>query len=682
MPETPETTRQKTTVPANTAGSSWISAGAACLAALVIGAASATAQTTPPRVITAPAAQPTAGAPKSIVPWLDKALSGESVAIPSPAEAGTSAGSAVERGISRAGAPAAPDAAPAPVAGANQAPGALPGRAPGINGIGADPTRPALTPRESASERTAFEPAPRPSAGDQTPMPNAGPFAGRQETPGLGPSQGNGVGGVGPGAVEVAPMHALSPSGAGVIAADELGMPQDGWSGVVESDAAALVDDLEPGPFHSVNRLTTELLSATFSPPRMDGGGGPKLLVARLDALSRYGASATAVAVGQAAGRDHFPLARDAALIAGDDGDFCEALVQGPADAGDTLSRIYCQAVLGDRYGAIAAIDVSRSLNDAGGSELDLLEAVADPDLASYVKPPASVADLTPITLAAMRRLRLDLPSDFGRAAPATMLSAALAPEAAPRVRLEALERLEQLGAIGTEELETEWKNAASAESGGVWGRVEAYRAALNAPADRFSGAIVVAIQRASDAGREATMARLLAPEIAARAFPSRGAPTAGLESPEIRRLLRLGGQGDAASALMLESARHAGPEERALDRIASAYPSAPWDAADAEPLLASAARGDRISGRMLAALNAFGVPTMAPDFFQGPTDVSFDLNEGRAAAVALRALDDISRGGVDVSPETFYASLQRLIALGLTSEARAIATEVVLLGR
>jgi hypothetical protein len=307
---------------------------------------------------------------------------------------------------------------------------------------------------------------------------------------------------------------------------------------------------------------------------------------------------------------------------------------------------------------------------------------VADPDLASYVSAPKSVASLTPISLAAMRRLRLDLPPEFARAAPLRFAPAALAPEASPRMRLEALERLEQAGAIGPGALEREWQATASAESGGVWGRVEAYRAALAAPADRFAVALGTAMQRAEEAGREDVMARLLGDEIAARAFPAQGEPTPGLDTRPIRRLLRLAGHGDAASALMLETARDVGPEERAIDRIASAYPSAPWDPRDAEALLANAARGDRVAGRMLAALNAFGVPTTAPDFFQGATEVSFDLTEKRAGIVAFRALDDISRGGVDLAPETFYGALQKLIALGLADDARRIATEVVLLGR
>lgn len=542
----------------------------------------------------------------------------------------------------------------------------------------------------------------------------------------------------------------------GLVSAGAVGLPVDGWRGVTEGAAAAIIDALGPSDLVAANRLTVRLLGAALERPGRDVASEtpPRdLLAARIAALSRFGAARDAADLAAAAGPERALDGLEAALVIGREETVCRAALDAPPETlaeaearaggperarGDgggaalAAARAYCQAALGDAQGALVSIEATRTLGAAADeTALALIEAAAEPALASLVETPAS-AELTPLRLAALRRIGRALPADFAAAAPLDVAAAALDADTPPRQRLAALERLERAGALPTEALANAFAAIASAESGGVWGRVEAYRAVLDADLFSLPDAVRAAEARAAEGGRRAQMARLLGPALAARAAREgiAGAARSSYSDPAAQRMLRLSGapralgllrrlgQGVGARELNPNAAPAARPPadrdpmEAAINRIADPNPAAEWDPALAAPLAQRAARGDARAGRALAALEAFGAElppdgrlatgdaALGPsglgalDAAAGPdVDLGIDLDDpaapaGRRAARlgapaaerAFRALTALDAGRA-AAPEDLRHALSELIDVGLARSARRIALETILAG-
>lgn len=638
-----------------TAGASPTALAAACAAALAVGPESVAHAQQPPSVVPGPAtapptsfdpavaAQPPAGGsatpPRSVIPWLRDALDNGA-----PAEAA---------------APAGPEA------------GASPTLAP------LRPIRPSASPALAAPPAAAAPQAPAPpqdplnAAASPTPPPPPGPDRGAAATPA---------------AIEVAALDGVEAAAAGaafLIPAEAAGLDPSFWRGASMAAARAAVDRLAPSPHPAANRLALGLLTARLQPP--SGGGAAAFGAARIQALHRYGAAERATSLAEAAGPAGLRAAASPALISGRDAAVCEALV---AEPDPSTARIYCQIVLGDLLAAGLALDASRALGGdltpEAQADLDRLGAMIDQALEGGLTGagsavPASLSRPTPTTavgVAALRRLGAAPPTNFARTAPLALTPAALAPDAPPRLRLEALERLEAAGVVETEMLRAAFEAQRSAESGGVWGRVEAYQAAMRADAAAFDQAAGVAMARASEAGREGAMARLLARRAAELALPASGRPTPALANTAIRRLLRLGGEASAAAALtraadaMGPPAVKAGLIERAFDHLAEPDWPGGWDQDRQAALDAQAARGDQYAGLIAAAVAAMTEP--AGPVAGGPAP------PGLALVNALATLGESSR----TRPETLAAALRALRAMGLDAEARNLAIEASVAAR
>lgn len=618
-----------------------------------------------------PAAGGEPAGPRNVIPWLEEAINAAEGAAPVTApEAGSGAGAPASSGgfvgedgrrIGEVlgGAEGAPSPGVLTPAGAS-APGAS---APGASATG----RPALG-RPVASEPAPFELQP-PASGATAPASLGGPSE----------------------AVQIAPIDAVRAAAAGVVSAASLGLPVDAWRGSNATDAAEVVDSLTPGPLRAANALAIDLLSAAFEPPAATPAGlgaGRDLLTARLDALARFGAVDRVVELAESAGAARLAKAGDAAFVGGLEQRVCGAIL---AERGaDPLEQAFCLSVVGDPIGAQLAISANRSLGVGDDATLLLLEAVADPSLIDVVTPPTSIRETTPLRLGALRRLGLAAPADFSRLAPLELLPAATHRAAPPRQRLEALERLEPSGAISSDALRAAFLQSASAESGGVWGRVEAFRAAIGAPPGRFAVQALRALDVAREAGREEVMARLLSAEAESRLLSPGNARAS---TSETRRLLWLGGRWKAAAQV---SGVDAQIEDRALAAI-TADPIAGfgrraggdlglaqvgvtgWVASDAEPLFARAARGDERAARLAAGLLAIGVPTDNPSFFEAAPELAFAEREGRLGEIAFGAVASLG-GDAPVTGAAVFAALSNLMAVGLEDAARAIAVEAALL--
>lgn len=484
-----------------------------------------------------------------------------------------------------------------------------------------------------------------------------------------------------PASVEIAPIGRVADGAAGLSSAQDLGLPISAWSRTDEARAVALAEQLRPTRLRSVNRLAIRLLSTAFEPPIGDptGVSAPQedFLSARIKALTRFGAAERASRLAEIAGAHRLSGAADAALVAGRLEPLCRALLT--PDEPASQPRIYCQILAGDQVGAMIALEASRSLGDDDEITLSLLEALAEPALKDLATPPETVAEITPLRLAAMRMLSITPPPDFARTAPLPLLPTVFGAETPPRETLSAYERLERSGALETADLRAAFDAASSAESGGVWGRVEVYDRAAAAAPEALLDRAQEALARAQEGGRASMMARLLGPALAAqaeRALSAGGSAGAALWTPKLRDALRLSGRPDLAAALARRAPSGVDAEEQALDIIATGRLAEGWAAHRTFPMTERARRGDRRAGLILAALDAFGAPIEDPSMFADEEALAF-FETGQEAELAFEALTLLVESD-PIAPEALRRAMARLIAVGLESEAREIAVEAI----
>ncbi|MCI4666012.1 MAG: hypothetical protein MRY74_14955 [Neomegalonema sp.] len=581
--------------------------------------------------------------PRSVIPWMDKALTGD----------GPTDGAIAS--TPRVTPKSEPATATTPASGE-----------PSATDGAAKPTGAPLPPRLDISAPVDGE---EDDPTKRTPLPKADPKS--------------------PTTVEVAELSKLNDGSAGLITAKDLGLPIEAWSKIPLKQAIELTTDFEPTRLRSANALAIRLLLTAFEAPRPGAAATgkpdpsePDYLTARLDALMRYGAADAAARLAAAAGGARVAKAAEPALVARREKALCRALLD-PSERG-SLPRIYCQILADDTAGALVAIEASRALGETDEVTLGLLEAMADSAYLELAAPPKEIAELSPLRLAAMRRLKLPIPANASRAAPLSILPAIIDEKTSPRQRLEALERLERSGAVETAKLAAAYKEATSAESGGVWGRVEAFRKAITAPAEAFPARAAAALARATVTEQRDMMARLLGDALLAYAKKTladgSAAEGAAGWTQELRDALRLAGHGDTASALLRANPLLTGVEERVRDRIAARDFRERWDAAKTAPLIARAVRGELEAGRMLAALDAFGVPIADPTLFADETEIAF-VEPGQKAALAFEAIKLLAKSK-PISSEALHGAVTRLVAIGLVDEARQIAIEAVLSSR
>lgn len=513
-----------------------------------------------------------------------------------------------------------------------------------------------------------------------------------------------------PPAIEIAPMGEIDRSGVGLATAEEAGLPTAAWRGVFPDQARYALDQLKPGPFRAANQIALRMLTAALAPPQ---GGGAALFRARLEAIARFGAAREAALIAREAGDPLILEGADAAFVSGEETALCAALLAEPGGGG--LERVYCQIITEDRAGARLALDAAQTI---GGdpATLTLLEILLEEIPPEQRDPAAMAAEPTPLRIAALRRLSAPPQANLSRSAPLSLAAATLSMDASPRQRLEALERLEAAGSATTDDLRLAFSESASAESGGVWGRVEAYRDAVEADDPSFIYAAEAALARAEEAGRRAAMARLLAPAAAARSLPApltpeeEGAPEMAVEAtppppemaiPAMRALLREGGEGGAAAALGRTAMTLGEPAvppdllERALDHLIAPAPREDpdepwtelWSEDDAEDLTALARGGDRRAAFVAAAIVKLDAPAPTPlDRPRGqlrPGGIATPAEEvadGRAALLIARAFAALA-AAEPTDREVLFA-IETARALGWEAEARALALEAAMARR
>lgn len=473
--------------------------------------------------------------------------------------------------------------------------------------------------------------------------------------------------------IDSTPIAGVIADSTGLLTEEEGGLPSDLWNGVTAERAAEILRGVRPGALRSANQLARlALLSAASAPAATTEDG--EIITLRAQALLELGLPQDALALLRASGL-RTPVAMalqlDASALTGEDAEVCALALRSGSLDGLSARRVYCLARTGGTEEAALALSTGRDLGAIRQADGELLEALIEPSWAEYARPPERIEDLTPLRLAALDQIGAARPANFGRLAPLSMRWADMVEDAPPRDRLSAAESLEDAGALPTEKLRELYEAYTPAESGGVWGRVEAWLAARDArgPEARIAAASR-AYDRAASDKRAGPMARLLAPLL------ERARPMTEDGSQDVRRALALAGNFDDAIYWFAKP-----PTIGQLTAVKIAQPQVTPDLGKAQvaALRAKDALGDLAAGQQLAALTAFGYIERESRFTYTPelARVIQALESEQPAEALFAALAYLEPGPV-TRPEPFHAALAALLALGREDEARDIALETL----
>jgi len=515
------------------------------------------------------------------------------------------------------------------------------------------------------------------------------------------------------------PLAAPALDGAGVQENDPVFGPQK-WQGTERILATALIARLPEGNLsRPLALIQTRLLAHAGDPPvgaALPGAGQAPWLSLRLAKLaaSADGAWLDRVLAGVPAAQDDGVLAGyrlDQLLLAGRTEDACALAEQRVAQDPQPNWRktlVACQSLAGDHAKATLGLQLlqEQQIDDAALSTLvERLSGIAS------VPWPKDLT-LTPLSVALMRKGRIDPPAASLRKAEPRLLAVIARSDAFPwPTRIAAAERAAQLHALPLGDLAsvyaavtatpTELAADAARRAGGARGRALAVRAVREAPSPTARmAALSVAVDLARKDDMLVALAGVLAPVLAETTTAADSVAAA----PDALRVLLLAGRLDAAQAWLELLRRSEGAEAaRATLLVRLAEPRGLGPVPVAAILAwasAEQARSGEISGRlalMFGLLEALGdplparawsvlgdLPTQPAQKLLGPAP----LIQLQAAADGKRpaeatALALILRGGRGAALEailTDVSIVRALRTIGLEAEARALALETAIL--
>lgn len=454
------------------------------------------------------------------------------------------------------------------------------------------------------------------------------------------------------GKIEVTPIAQPSPEAVGLLPVSVTGLPRDLWARSDAGDLARRLADFRPDMLPAARRLLFVLLLAELDPPAGEGHEA-RLLLARVDALLRFGAVEQAQALLMRAGpRNRALVSRmfDAALLTGAEDVACAEIAAAPALAPGLAARVFCLARAGDVAAADLLLAAGRALGELSVYEDALLARFLHPEAFEGLPPLAPPETMTPLIFRLFEAIGEPLPTAN---LPLAYAHADLRPVAGWRAQIEAAERLARAGALPANRLLGLWTERRPAASGGIWDRVAALQVFDAAVTDRDLGRIEASLPPAWAQMRRAGLEPVFA-EI--YALPLEHLPLSG-EAEQIRFTL--------------------GMLSDRYERYARARTSPP-EAGDA--LLAAIATGempDTISSPdpfATAVFKAFRAR-------QAPARLEGLIRSGRLGEALLRALQ-LVEAGADGDTAALADGLATLRAVGLEGAARRAALEVLILER
>jgi len=312
--------------------------------------------------------------------------------------------------------------------------------------------------------------------------------------------------------ITIEPLDAPKPDAVGLLSPAVTGLPKELWGTGQSSDIARLVRNSPVRTLPALAALRRQLLLAETAPP---ANGDGAVLLARIDKLLDLGALEDANGLLELSGASTPELFRrwfDVSLLMGTEDRACNLLRENGAIAPSYQTRIFCLARNGDWNAAALTLNSAEILGLISGDDYALISRFLDPEL--FEGEPALPAPdrPTPLMFRMFEAIGEPLPT---ATLPRAFAHADLRAVSGWKARIEAGERLAQVGAIRDNQLLGIYSERLPAASGGVWERVDAiqkFELALQAK-DPFalSETLPLLWQEVKAAGLERSFARLFA---------------------------------------------------------------------------------------------------------------------------------------------------------------------------
>lgn len=455
-----------------------------------------------------------------------------------------------------------------------------------------------------------------------------------------------------PGAVTVEVIGDINIDKVGILPPTVTGFPKALWGNARSADVIAAFSGLKLERLPALQSLLITILLAEADPP-MDAAPPGAMLTARIDRLLALGALDQAQALMEAAGpMDDPELFRrrfDVALLTDQATRACQDLVANPGLSPALVTRIFCQARMGDVSNATLTLATAKALDQISGVEADLLERFLDPEL-SEIEGPILTPPPNPMTPLAWR-----IYEAVGEPLPTANLPLAFAhaeldERTAWRAQIEAAERLVRAGVLDPNHLFGLYSERPPAASGGVWDRVSAFQRLDQAIQTSNPKAIGVVLAPAYAAMKAAELESMLA------AVYAKPLSRMDLAPADQRIAFELG-----LLSTDFESAAKKDPGTKLPDTA----------------FLQALARGD-LKG--VVAPSSLG-RAIAPAFDTPVLTLHFQTlkDQGRIGEIILQAMKMVMEGGFgDLRQITEGLSALRIV--GLESVARRTALELMLI--
>jgi hypothetical protein len=281
-----------------------------------------------------------------------------------------------------------------------------------------------------------------------------------------------------PAAVTVSVLGQINIDKTGILPPSVTGFPRALWGNGRSADVIAAFSGLQLERLPALQSLLITLLLAEADPP-FDAAPPGAMLTARIDRLLALGALDQAQALLDAAGPLHDPeLFRrlfDVALLTDQATRACQELLANPGLSPALVTRVFCQARMGDVSNATLTLATAKALDQISGGEAELLARFLDPEL-SEIEGPILTPPPSPMTPLAWR-----IYEAVGEPLPTSNLALAFAhaeldERTAWRAQVEAAERLVRAGVLAPNHLLGLYTERQPAASGGVWDRIAAFQ--------------------------------------------------------------------------------------------------------------------------------------------------------------------------------------------------------------
>ena len=456
-------------------------------------------------------------------------------------------------------------------------------------------------------------------------------------------------------AITVTPLGAVSRDGVGVLSPEATGFSAALWGSLSSAEVAALIDTYPDEGVPATRALFRRLLLAETVAPK-DGGTAAPALLARIDRLLGIGALDDARALVERAGPETPELFRrwfDIGILLDDAAEPCAALRQNPSLSPTLPARVFCLARGGDWNAAEITLTLGQQVGSIDDDQQALLARFLDPTLFEEEPEPPVPEPLTALDFLMREAVGLERPAG---PLPLAFLQMDIGEHTPMRMRVEAAERLVQVGAIAAPTLIAAYRAGEPAASGGVWARAQAVQAldAALAEGDGVGPALVAADTALAARGLRVALAEGYGVQLARL--------DAAMLDAESRRvlaeLLLLAGEAAAAA-----QAAGAPPDDRMALLLAIAGVGEP-------PRSGTDDRGAAALAGLSATAPADGREAeLAQAVARGP--------QGEAILDALTLV----QAGTGVDPQALRAALLTLRLAGQEPAARAIAIETLLAG-